>query len=321
MVSFEKSDDCRTDSGLAHLIKRLALETGYVACGITTAEPFEDYARALAERMRLFPEAAGLYGEMLERVDPRAAAKWAKSIVVCLHWYGKYELPDRALGHIGRAYLADRRFEECPDHDMPARMKAGMKALGLRVRTGGAPCRPAAIRAGIAAQARNGFICSAEYGSWVNIECWLVDAELPADKPSDKCPCPDGCRACIDACPTGALVAPFRMRMDWCAAYLTYYAPLPVDPVLESKMGGWIYGCDACQEACPLNKGKWKNSERAEWMFKVAEHLALQALAGMTEGTYREIVHPRFSYIPVADLARWHANASRACRNCSKQDR
>ncbi|MEI6970549.1 MAG: 4Fe-4S double cluster binding domain-containing protein [bacterium] len=299
---------------LATSIKTLAARAGYAACGITTAEPFEDYAAAIDERIRRFPEAAALYGEMRHRADPRAKNPWVRSAIVCLRRYGKYDLPPEPIGLIGRSYLADRRFAGCPDHDMPKRMKAGLIELGLRVRTGGVPCRAAAVRAGLARFGRNGFAYSERYGSWVNIEAWLVDADLPADAPATGCPCPEDCDACIRACPTRALEAPFTMRMDRCIAYLTYGAPLPVADDLADRMGCWIYGCDACQDVCPLNRGKWEPLEKAAWLDEVRAHLTAEALAGMDAETYRKLIHPRFWYIPEDDPGRWRANAARAVR-------
>jgi epoxyqueuosine reductase len=292
-------------------VKELAEEVGYVACGITTAEPFKEYEHALDNRVEQFGESRKLYDEMRYRVDPRRTAPWARSIIVCVRRYGKYRLPAQAVGHIGRNYLTDRRYEGCPDHTMPKRMQAGMKELGIRVKRGGVPDRAAAARAGVASFGRNTFAYS-EHGSWINIETWRVDAELSPDEPLLESPCPDGCRKCIDACPTGALCEPFVQRIDHCAAYLTYHAAEPIDPSLWAKMGKWIYGCDICQEVCPLNKGKWEEEEDAPWLDEIAEHLSPQALAVMDQQTYESVIHPRFWYIAKDNLARWHANAGRA---------
>ena len=232
-------------------------------------------------------------------------------MVVCVRRYSKYEQPAGPIGHIGRNYLFDLRNPECPDHEMPVRMKQGLRDLGLRVRKGGVPDRQAAVRAGVAGFGRNCFAIG-EHGSWINLETWIVDAELPADSPTLESPCPPGCDACMRACPTGAIVEPFVMRMDRCIAYLTYSAPQPIDPRLWERMGPWVYGCDACQEACPLNRGTWEPLERPVWLENIVDFLTPRALAEMDEGTYREIVHPRFWYIPEDDLDRWHRNARRA---------
>lgn len=299
------------NTDLVGLIKQLAAEVGYSACGIASAEPFEEYGRALDDRIGRFPETRPLYEEMRHRANPRARTPWARSIVACVRWYGKYELPQQAVGHIGRSYLADRRCEGCPDHCMPGRMKQGLVGMGLRVKTGGVPDRWAAVRAGIARFGKNCFAYT-EHGSWINIETWLVDADLPPDRPLPDSPCPAGCDKCIKACPTGALVEPGVMRMDRCVAYLSYGAPEPVDSDLWKKMGKWIYGCDACQEACPLNKGRWECREKAGWMDRLGALLTPEALAVMDERTYVDTIHPRFWYIPADNIQRWHANARRA---------
>jgi epoxyqueuosine reductase len=158
---------------------------------------------------------------------------------------------------------------------------------------------------------RNCFAYS-EHGSWINLATWRVDAEIPPDRPTLDCPCPAGCQACLEACPTGALVEPFVMRQDRCIAHLTYGPEWPVPPELWTRMGAWVYGCDVCQEVCPLNRGTWRNAQRADWLDPVAAILTPEALADMDEATYRSVVHPRFWYIPEDGLARWRANAQRA---------
>jgi epoxyqueuosine reductase len=309
---------------LENRILALARVTGYPLCGVAPVAPFEAYREVLAGRAARFPSAAGLYRDLEPRCDPRVRTPWAESIVVCIRPYGKYAIPEALGRSIGRNYLCDRRIKACPDNALPARMKEGLKALGLRVRTGGVPSRAAAVRAGLVTLGRNGFAYAGEYGSWINIETWLVDAALrrhdpAADRPAPA-PCPADCTACRDACPTGALVEPepggtpgcYLHRMDHCVAYLTYGAPFPVAPDLWARMGEWIYGCDACQAACPLNRGCWRATEPAPWLEAVAGQLTPEALAAMDARTYREVVHPLFGYIPEEDLARWRANARRA---------
>jgi len=304
---------------LVQQIKQAALDIGYVDCGITSADPFADYDAAVRDRMDRFPSARQHYEHCLRRRDPRVTAPWANSVVVCVRRYGKYRLPGGLVGHIGRSYLGDRRVRACPDASMPARFTQQLRDLGLRVKRGGVPDRAAAVRAGVARIGRNGSAYSRQHGSWINIEAWRVDATLSADAPTPECPCPEGCRRCIDACPTDALVPPCGMCMTRCIAWLTYEAPFPVDEDLWGKMGAWIYGCDVCQEVCPLNDAKWDEQEETPWLDAVAGELTPESLARMDQKTYEEIVHPLFWYIPVNDLARWHANGRRAVRYRMKE--
>jgi epoxyqueuosine reductase len=302
---------------LKESIKKLAADVGYVACGFTGVEPFDHYRDALRTLEQRFPESAALYDGMERRADPRTTVPWAGSIVVALRRYGRYKVPAGLARHIGLNYLCDRRNGACPDTVMPKRMKEGLKALGLRVKTGGVPARAAAVRAGVAGLARNGFVYRAGCGTWVNVEAWVIDAVVEPDRPAPAAPCPEGCRACEAACRTGALVGPGRVRMDRCVAYLTYGAPWPVAPELWERMGPWIYGCDDCQNACPLNKGCWDAKEPAPWLEAVADRLTPEALVSMDDATYRDVVHPLFWYIDENDLARWHANAKRALGDVS----
>lgn len=276
-------------------------------------QPFEDYQTALMRLSTRFPDAASLYQRMERRINPAAFAPWAKSIIVAIRRYGKYDLPDPITRHIGRNYLCDRRIGACPDHTLPKRMKQGLIALGHRIKVGGIPCREAAVRAGLVQIARNGFAYADGCGSWVNIEAWLIDAELEPDSPSALgAPCPPGCRACLDACRTCALTEPYVVDMKRCIAYLTYEEGQPIPDELWNKMGPWIYGCDDCQNACPLNHGTWECREPAPWIEAVASQLTPEALATLDAETYQKLVYPLFWYISETDLERWHRNARRA---------
>jgi epoxyqueuosine reductase len=297
---------------LANEIKALAQEIGYADCGITTAAPFPRFADSVKELQKQFPEIKDLYDNMEKKADPRATTPWANSIIVCVRRFGKYEIPEGISENIGRNYLFDQRYPDCPEHSIPKKMTAGLKELGLRVRRGGVPDREAAARAGVTRFGKNCSAYSDKCGSWMNIATWRVDAELPTDEPISEPICPEGCTACIDACPTGALTKPFQMRMDRCIAYLSYEAPEPIPPELWKKMGKWIYGCDVCQNVCPLNKDKWEELEHADWLDPIVPHLSPSALATMDQDTYAKTIHPAFWYIPVEDLERWHMNAKRA---------
>lgn len=301
-------------------IKKLATNLGYHACGITGVEPFENYLSALQANAARFPEAAELYRRMERRATPLALNPWARAIVVCVRRYGKYAIPETLALHIGRNYLCDRRIKDCPDNTLPRLMKAGLTALGMRVRTGGVPSREAAVRAGVVRIGRNGFAYAEGCGSWINIEAWVVDAELEPNTPAPPAPCPEGCRACLDACPTQALVAPFSLNMKRCIAYLTYEAPTPIPGELWDKMGPWIYGCDDCQNCCPMNAGQWERREPTPWLDGVAEKLTPGTLASMDQETYTNVVYPLFGYIPPDGLARWHANAKRALGRGGRSD-
>ncbi len=293
-------------------IKEYAAQSGFSACGIAATDDFPEYATALDRLVKKFPETEALYCQMYRRAGLKERFPWARSIIVCVRSYGRYRIPREVKGHIGRNYLFDCRIPENPDYPMIKDFTLWLKACGMKVRKGGVPDRLAAQKAGVVSIGKNNFAFSGGYGSWINIVTWLVDADIVPDRPSAGSVCPPGCKKCIEACPTGALVEPYTMRMDRCIAHLTYGASQPLDSELEKKMGGWIYGCDVCQEVCPLNKDAWQGNENLPYLEKISRLLTPQALSVMDEKTYREIVHPLFYYIPEEDIKRWVVNAKRA---------
>ncbi len=300
-------------------IKKLARKCGFDDCGVSSVEPFEDYERELRARASADIDAAGRYLQMLPRARPAERKEWARSIIVCIRHYGKYQLPEELLGHIGRNYLCESRRKGCPDYDIDLKFEDGLRELDIRFKKGSVPDRAAAVRAGVARIGRNNFAYSETGGSWLNIETWVVDADLEPDSPTPECPCPEGCSACRAACPTQALHGPFRMRMSRCICYLSYSAPEPIDEELWELMGEWVYGCDVCQQVCPMNSGKWNESEPMPWIEKFRDKLTPQALKDMDYDTYRNIVHPRFWYIKLDNIRRWHRNAQRAYDNIQKR--
>ncbi len=112
-----------------------------------------------------------------------------------------------------------------------------------------------AERAAIAFTAKNTLSISSDFGSWFLIGEILSTKHFPSseDARDRHGACPTNCTRCIDICPTGALYAPHRIDASKCISYLTieHKGEIPVE--LRPKMGNWLFGCDLCQEVCPLN--------------------------------------------------------------------
>ncbi len=112
--------------------------------------------------------------------------------------------------------------------------------------------RAIAVRAGLGFSGKHAGLLTLENGSYVLLAEILLSLEFPATPPSLRS-C-GSCSACIPACPTGAIVGPGRIDARRCISYLTIEHKGAIPVGLRSAMGSWIFGCDLCQEACPVNR-------------------------------------------------------------------
>lgn len=299
---------------LTNRIKQKALDVGYVACGITDASPFTEYLDALDHRIRRYPESAHLYQQLRDNGYPKKQAAWAQSVIVCLSRYGKYRLPEGLDRIIGKYYLVDGRLPYATQYHAFDTFQAFLKDLGLSVMAPRLAVRWAAARAGLGQFGKNNFLYTT-YGSWIMIKVWLVNETLDYDTPQTTSICPEQCRRCLDACPTHALEHPFMMDYGRCIAHLSFNLTTLPSENMRDAMGTWVYGCDVCQNVCPLNRGKWEARDTFPQLDDIAQYLTLERLFTMKNTFYEQMIQPRFWYIVKEHLWIWKSNALRAMAN------
>ena len=295
-------------------LKSKAAQLGYLKCGVIPADISDEYNGQLDERAGKFPESKALY-EPLHNKPPENA----KSIIVCTLNYAKYIMPDILEGLVGKFYLFDSRMPYAYESRAKAEFETYMKTLGIGILQGNVPARLAAAKAGIGKFGRNNFIYDDEHGSYIWIDAWFVDTELDYDAAVYDYLLPecggDKCLKCVKACPTGALSGGLAMDRGRCVTHLMSNAKGALDGALRERMGTWIYGCDACQDACPVNENKRKEAEDFPLLAEHARYLQPERIMEMDEQAYENVVNPRFWYLGKDSMWLWKCNALRSMIN------
>ena len=295
-------------------IKEKAAKLGYLGCGIIPVNSFEEYTRALDERVKAFPASKELYEPLYSFAKQPDNAK---SIIVCTQRFNKYKPVESLKGLVGKCYQYDPRIPYSYEHRAQLEFEAYLKTLGITIIETPVPVRWAAVKAGLGKFGRNNFFYDKDHGSNVWIQSWVIDRELAYDAVSDDIylsDCNNGCNRCMASCPTKALSDEFTMDMGKCITYLFSNADAQGDDNLKKKMGKWIYGCDVCQDACPHNKDKYNESEEFPLLQEISEFMTPERILEMDEETYRNVVNPRFWYVGDDGLALWKQNAQRALK-------
>ena len=274
-------------------IRAEALARGFDAVGFAEAA-LADAARAgLAEFL-----ARGYHGEMAwmasraeQRGDPRALWDEARTVVVLGMNYGATIGPSTSDTGVVSVYARGRDY-----HDT---VKKRLKALArwiverwpseLKVFVDTAPVmeKPLAQQAGIGWQGKHTNLVSREFGSWLFLgEIYLSIALEPDATESDHC---GSCRACLDACPTQAFPAPYRLDARRCISYLTIEHKGVIPAELRPLIGNRIYGCDDCLAACPWNKYARATTEPDFLPRAALTAPRLAELAGLDDAAFRQL--------------------------------
>jgi epoxyqueuosine reductase len=266
-----KDDDraLRRREKLTAFIREEAAAQGFDLCRIT----LPDSIPRAPERLATFldDDHHGTMDWMAEtkerRADPKVLWNDVRSIVMFGLNYGPDEDPRYLLSMRDKAaisvYARNRDY-----HDV---IKGRLKEIATRfaaragedvkvfVDTAPVMEKPLAEAAGLGWQGKHTNLVSRTHGSWLFLGSLFTTADLLIDsRETDHC---GSCRACLDACPTAAFPAPYRLDARRCISYLTIEHKGTIDPEFRPLIGNRIYGCDDCLAACPWNKFAASSSE------------------------------------------------------------
>jgi len=250
-------------SSLRDEVRAKAHELGFDACGFTRP----DAIPLAAGRLKAWL-ASGAQGEMewmalraQERASPGALWSETRSVVMLGMNYAQSFDPLEATARADRGaisiYAQGRDYHDV----LKGRLKllagfmlarAGGGAVKVFVDTAPVMEKPLAEAAGLGWQGKHTNLVSRGFGSWLFLGAIFTDLELAPDAgAADHC---GSCRACLDACPTQAFPAPYRLDARRCVSYLTIEHKGPIPEEFRAAIGNRVYGCDDCLAVCPWNK-------------------------------------------------------------------
>lgn len=274
-------------------IKTTAQELGFHLVGIASAERLPE-ANFLQEWLRkgFAGEMAYLSRHVEKREDPRLLFPPVKTVIVCGLSYlsssaEPEEIDSTPAGLISR-YARGMDYHFVLKEKLFALLRMMQaeysRPIAAKICVDTAPLleRAYAKAAGLGWIGKHGGVINPRYGSWCFLGEILVDFECEYDTPME-----DGCgmcRRCLDACPTGALIAPYTLDARKCLSYLTIEHRDAIPETLRPALGNCVFGCDRCQEVCPYNQEadapgipeflSRKTLERPplEWLATLSEH-------------------------------------------------
>ena len=240
-------------------IRARAVELGFDHVGIAPAGPAPRADAFLAWLARGYQAGMDWLARQPDRrIHPDRVLPGAHSIVAVGLSYFVGDPDPRLWDDPSRGRIA--RYAWGPDYHR--RMTPPLRELSAFVeRETGAPARAyvdtgpvleraAAAAAGLGFIGKNTLLIDPASGSYLFLAVVLSAADLEPDPPAAAGTC-GGCRRCLQACPSGALVAPYLLDSNRCIAYLTIELKGPIPEPLRPRLGNWIFGCDECQSACP----------------------------------------------------------------------
>ncbi len=255
-------------SHYSEIIKSKAKALGFLSCGISKADFLEKEAPRLEQWLNQnhHGEMAYMANHFDKRLDPRVLVPGAKSVVsLLLNYHTEEKQTDVEAPKIA-SYAFGEDYHNVIKDKLKQLMNFIHQEIGEvagRVFVDSAPVmdKAWAAKSGLGWIGKNTNLISKKAGSFFFIAELILDLELEHDLPAtDHC---GSCTACIDACPTDALLAPYQIDGSKCISYVTIELKNEIPTDFQGKMDNWAFGCDVCQTVCPWNRFATPHSEPA----------------------------------------------------------
>jgi epoxyqueuosine reductase len=231
--------------------------------GFTTASPFDELKNRLIRQRELHYQSGFEEPDIDKRTNPNLLMDGAQSIISIAVAYPS-KMTNRVVSKNGERRGIFSRASWGMDYHIVLRERLKKLEAYIKEKVPGALCksmvdtgeladRAVAERAGIGWSGKNCAIITPEFGSYVYLGEMITNLPFEPDTPmEDQC---GTCNKCIEACPTGALVQGGQINAQACISFLTQTKDT-IPKEFRNKIGNRLYGCDSCQTACPVNKGK-----------------------------------------------------------------
>lgn len=274
-------------------IKAQAHRLGFLSCGVSKAQFLEEEAPRLEAWLKNNMHGSMSYMEnhFDKRLDPTLLVPGAKSVVsLLLNYYPDQHQTDETYKISKYAYGTDYHF--VIKDKLKTLMSLIQEEIGDvngRVFVDSAPVldKAWAAKSGLGWIGKHSNLLSKKTGSFYFIAELIIDLKLDYDTPvTDHC---GSCTACIDACPTEAIVAPYVVDGSKCISYYTIELKNAIPIAAKNQLDDWMFGCDACQDVCPWNRFSKPHNEP---LFNPHPDLL-----DMTKGDWEEITQEVFSQL------------------------
>ena len=276
------------------LIKQKAKELGFDYCGISKAQFLEDEAPKLDTWLKnnMHGQMDYMQNHFDMRLDPRLLVENAKSVIsLSYNYYTNKKQTDLLAPKISKYAFGEDYHLVLRDKltELYAYIQEQIGEVNGRTFVDSAPVleRAWAKRSGLGWIGKNANLINKKAGSFYFLCEAIIDVELDYDAPvTDHC---GTCTACMDACPTEAIVEPYTVDGSKCISYFTIELKENIPIEMKGKFKNWAFGCDICQDVCPWNKFSKENREKRFMPIDQLLTMTKEEWSDLNENIFKEL--------------------------------